>query len=84
MVRKELHLDPKIIQTLEKEAKFENRSLKNYLENLAIEQAKRLNPPSKEYMNMMDDLLERFDNNNIDFSSINEVNKRNGISNSSI
>jgi sugar-specific transcriptional regulator TrmB len=81
MVRKELHLDSKIIETLEKEAKLENRSLKNYLENLIIEQAKRLNPPSKEYMNMMDDLLERFDSNNIEFSSINEVNKRNGIPN---
>ena len=84
MIRKEIHLDQKTIETLEKEAKFQNRSLKNYLENLAIEQAKRLKPPSKEYMNMMDDLLERFDNNKIEFSSIEEVNKRNGISNSSI
>jgi hypothetical protein len=84
MVRKELHLDQKTIKILEKEAKFQNRSLKNYLENLAIEQAKRLKAPSKEYINMMDDLLERFDNNKIEFSSIEEVQKRNGIPNSSI
>ncbi|WP_103864442.1 hypothetical protein [Aquimarina sp. I32.4] len=84
MIRKELHLDQKTIETLEKEAKFQNRSLKNYLENLVIEQAKRLKPPSKEYMDMMDDLLERFDNNKIEFSPIEEVQKRNGISNSSI
>lgn len=84
MIRKELHLDQKTIETLEKEAKFQNRSLKNYLENLAIEQAKRLKLPSKEYMNMMDDLLERFDDNKIEFSPIEEVHKRNGISNSGI
>ena len=82
MVRKELHLDEKTIETLEKEAKLQNRSLKNYLENLAIEQAKRLKPPSKEYINMMDNMLEDFDNNRIEFSSIEEVNKRNGIPNS--
>jgi len=84
MVRKELHLDENTIETLEKEAKFQNRSLKNYLENLAIEQAKRLKSPSKEYMNMMDDLLDRFDNKKIEFSPIEEVQKRNEISDSSI
>ncbi len=84
MIRKELHLDQSTIETLEKEAKFQNRSLKNYLETLAIEQAKRLKPPSKEYMIMMDDMLERFDNNMIEFSPIEEVHKRNGIPNSGI
>ena len=33
---------------------------------------------------MMDDLLERFDNNKIEFSLIEEVQKRNGMPNSSI
>ena len=49
MIRKELHLDETVISALEAEAKRQNRSLKNYLEFLAIEQAKKLEVPSKEY-----------------------------------
>ena len=63
------------------EAKRQNRSLKNYLEFLVIEQAKKLEVPSKEYTDMMDDLLNKFDNNDIEFSDIEEVLSRNGISN---
>ncbi len=81
MVRKELHLDETIINALEVEAKKQKRSLKNYLENLVIKEAKKLEVPSKEYTNMMDGLLEKFDNNEIEFSSIKEVMIRNGISN---
>lgn len=81
MIRKELHLDETIIAALEAEAKRQNRSLKNYLEYLAIEQAKKLEVPSKEYTDMMDDLLNKFDNNEIEFSTIEEVMSRNGISN---
>ncbi len=80
MVRKELHLDETVISILEAEAKRQNRSLKNYLEFLAIEQAKKLEVPSKEYTDMMDDLLTRFDKNEIEFSTIEEVISRNGIS----
>ena len=81
MIRKELHLDETIIAALEAEAKRQNRSLKNYLEFLAIEQAKKLEVPSKEYTDMMDDLLNKFDNNEIEFSTIEAVMSRNGISN---
>lgn len=81
MIRKELHLDETIIAALEAEAKRQNRSLKNYLEFLAIEQAKKLEVPSKEYTDMMDDLLNKFDKNEIEFSTIEEVMSRNGISN---
>ena len=81
MIRKELHLDETVISTLEAEAKRQNRSLKNYLEFLAIEQAKKLEVPSKEYTDMMDDLLNKFDKNEIEFSTIEEVMNRNGISN---
>ena len=79
MIRKELHLDETVISALETEAKRQNRSLKNYLEFLAIEQAKKLEVPSKEYTDMMDNLLNKFDNNEIEFSSIEEVVSRNGI-----
>lgn len=81
MIRKELHLDKNILQTLEEEAKRQNRNLKNYLESLVIEQAKKLEVPSKEYTQMMDNLLNKFDNNTILFSNIDEVLQRNGISN---
>lgn len=81
MIRKELHLDENVVSALEAEAKRQNRSLKNYLEFLAIEQAKKLEVPSKEYTDMMDDLLNKFDNDEIEFSTIDEVMNRNGISN---
>ena len=80
MIRKELHLDEQVILALEAEAKRQNRSLKNYLEFLAIEQAKKLEVPSKEYMDMMDGLLNKFDKDEIEFSTIEEVMSRNGIS----
>lgn len=80
MIRKELHLDSKIIKILESEAKRQNRSLKNYLENLAIEQANRLNVPSNDYMQMMDKMLKEFNNGDLKFSRIEDVLKRNEIS----
>ncbi len=81
MIRKELHLDETVVSALEAEAKRQNRSLKNYLEYLAIEEAKKLEVPSKEYTDMMDDLLSKFDKDEIEFSTIEEVMSRNGISN---
>lgn len=84
MIRKELHLEENILRILEKEAKSQNRSLKNYLEHIAIQQAKLLEEPSKEYTNMMDNLLDRFEKNEIEFSFIENVLNRNGISDTSI
>lgn len=81
MIRKELHLDETVVSALEAEAKRQNRSLKNYLEYLVIEEAKKLEVPSKEYTDMMDELLTKFDKNEIEFSTIEEVMSRNGISN---
>ncbi|NAS12217.1 hypothetical protein GTQ38_09405 [Flavobacteriaceae bacterium R33] len=73
-------MDEAVISTLEAEAKRQNRSLKNYLEFLAMEQAKKLEVPSKEYTDMMDDLLSKFDKDEIEFSTIEDVMSRNGIS----
>ena len=81
MIRKELHLEKSILQTLEFEAKRQNRNLKNYLESLVIEEAKKLEVPSEEYTQMMDNILNKFNNNEIVFSNIDEVMQRNGISN---
>lgn len=79
MVRKELHLDEKVISALEAEANRQNRSLKNYLEHLAIEQAKKLETPSKEYRDMMDGMLKRLEKGEIEFSGLEEVMARNGL-----
>ncbi len=79
MVRKELHLDKTIIATLEIEAKKQNRSLKNYLEFLVIQKAKKLELPSKEYVIMMDGILDQFENNEIEFSSIEDMMSKNGL-----
>lgn len=73
MIRKELHLDEKVISTLKEEAKRQNRSLENYLEYLVTEQSKRLELPSKEYRDMMTDLLEKFDSGQINFSNIEDI-----------
>ncbi|MFC4094825.1 hypothetical protein [Euzebyella saccharophila] len=79
MVIKELYLDKDVISTLEAEAKRQNRSLKNYLEHLAIEQAKKLETPSKEYGDMMDGMLKRLENGEVEFSGLEEVMARNGL-----
>jgi hypothetical protein len=46
-----------------------------------MKEAKKLEVPSKEYTQMMDKILNKFDNNEIVFSNIDEVLQRNGISN---
>lgn len=70
MIRKELHLDEETLTTLEAEAKRQNRSLKNYLEFLAIEQARRLKPPSKAYRSMMDGILDAYEKGSLDFEAL--------------
>ncbi|RAV31007.1 hypothetical protein [Sinomicrobium soli] len=84
MVRKELHLDEQVIKILEAEARRQNRSLKNYLEHLAIAQAKELEVPPKAYTEMMDDLCYKFDKGQIEFSAIEDVLARYGISDQSL
>ena len=69
MTQKEKYFSKKNIESLEKETKPQNQNL---------------NSPSREYMNMINNMIERFNNNNIEFSSIEEVNERNGILDSSI
>lgn len=79
MIRKEVHLDQDTLNILKQEAQKQNRSLKNYLEHLAIEQAKKLQTPSPQYMEMMDQMLEDFDNEKLNFSSLEDILKKNGI-----
>ncbi len=60
--KKLIELDDKAIAILEKQAKLQKRSLKNYIEYTLEEQAVRFSEPSEEYKAMMDDMIERDEN----------------------
>lgn len=57
--KKLIELDDKAIEILEKQAKLEKRSLKNYIEYTLEEQAVRFSEPSEAYKAMMDDMISR-------------------------
>ncbi|MDG1728986.1 MAG: hypothetical protein P8K68_12355 [Algibacter sp.] len=60
--KKLIELDDKAIEILEKQAKLQKRSLKNYIEYTLEEQAIRFSEPSEAYKAMMDDMIERDEN----------------------
>jgi len=57
--KKLIELDDKAIAILEKQAKLQKRSLKNYIEYMLEDTAIRFSEPSEEYKKMMDDMIER-------------------------
>lgn len=57
--KKLIELDNKAIKVLEKQAKLQKRSLKNYIEFLIEDTALNFSEPSDEYKAMMDDMIER-------------------------
>lgn len=57
--KKLIELDDKAIAILEKQAKLQKRSLKNYIEFTLEDTAMRYSEPSEEYKKMMDDMIER-------------------------
>lgn len=57
--KKLIELDDKAIEILEKQAKLQKRSLKNYIEYTLEDQALRFSEPSEEYKKMMDDMIAR-------------------------
>ena len=77
-MKKLIELDSKTIEVLEKQAKLNKRSLKNYIEFTLSETALRYSEPSEEYKAMMDDMLERQKNGEIKWISSEEVRKRYG------
>ncbi|MCX2679915.1 hypothetical protein OOZ15_08205 [Galbibacter sp. EGI 63066] len=77
--KKLIELDDKAIKALEKQAKLEKRSLKNYMEWLLEDTAQRYSEPSEEYKAMMDDMLERMKNDEINFISVEEVREKYGL-----
>lgn len=57
--KKLIELDDKAIAILEKQAKMEKRSLKNYIEYMLEDTAMRYSEPSEEYKKMIDEMIER-------------------------
>lgn len=77
--KKLIELDNKTIEVLEKEAKLQKRSLKNYLEFMIADRALSLSEPSEEYKAMMDDMLERHKNGTLETVPYSEIRKKYGF-----
>lgn len=76
--KKLIELDNKAIEVLEKRAKLQKRSLKNYIEFLIEDTALNFSEPSEEYKAMMDDMIERQKNGTLKTTPISEVLSRYG------
>jgi len=74
--KKLIELDDKAIAILEKQAKLQKRSLKNYIEFTLEDIAMRYSEPSKEYKKMMDDMLDRVDRGEIEFIPVQDFRKK--------
>ena len=74
--KKLIELDEKTMAILEKEAKNQNRSLKNFIEYTLEDKAKNFAEPSEEYKAMVDDMLEKHKKGEIKWISSEEVRKR--------
>lgn len=76
--KKLIELDDKAIEILEKQAKLQKRSLKNYIEYTLEEQAIRFSEPSEEYKAMMDDMIERDKNGELKTHSWEDIKAKYG------
>ncbi|WP_229719300.1 MULTISPECIES: hypothetical protein [Winogradskyella] len=74
--KKLIELDDKAIAILEKQAKLQKRSLKNYIEFTLEDIAMRYSEPSEEYKKMMDDMLDRVDRGEIEFIPVQDFRKK--------
>ncbi|MGB0981018.1 MAG: hypothetical protein ACPGUH_02855 [Winogradskyella sp.] len=76
--KKLIELDDKAIAILEKQAKLQKRSLKNYIEFTLEDKALCFSEPSEAYKKMMDDMIDRMDKGDVKFTPVSEVLKRYG------
>lgn len=76
--KKLIELNNEAIELLEKQAKLNKRSLKNYLEFMIEERAWELSEPSEEYKAMIDATLDKIENNEMKFYSHEEIMARYG------
>ncbi|MDT0646880.1 hypothetical protein RM545_09265 [Zunongwangia sp. F260] len=72
-VRKLIDLEEDVLIILEQEAKKQKRSLKNLLEYIIEETARKLESPSAEYQAMMDDMLQRLEKDEVNFSPMRKL-----------
>lgn len=77
--KKLIELDDKLLKVLEKEAKNQKRSLKNYLEFMIEDRALELSEPSEEYMKMMDEMIEKHENGTLKTIPYSEIRKQYGF-----
>ena len=76
--KKLIELDDKAIEILEKQAKLQKRSLKNYIEYMLEDTALRFSEPSEEYKKMMDDMIERDERGDLITHSWEDIKKQYG------
>lgn len=76
--KKLIELDNELLKVLEKEAKSQKRSLKNYLEYMIEDRALELSEPSEEYMRMMDEMIQDHEDGKLEWVSSEEIKKRYG------
>ncbi|MCC1483115.1 hypothetical protein [Winogradskyella immobilis] len=67
--KKLIELDDRAIAILEKQAKLQKRSLKNYIEYTLEDEALRFSEPSEAYKKMMDDMIKRDENGTLETTS---------------
>lgn len=77
--RKLIDIDKNILDVLEGEAKKQNRSLKNFLEYTIEQAGRKLESPSLQYKNLMDEMLNRVEEEDVHFSPMEEIQKKYGF-----
>lgn len=75
-IRKLIDLDAKVIEILTAEAAKQNRSLKSMLEHTIEQKARKLDEPSVEYKEMMDEMLDRLAEGKLEYTPIEEIKKQ--------
>ena len=76
--KKLIEIDNKALEILKKQANFQKRSLKNYIEFMLEDTAARLSEPSDEYIAMMDKKLDKLERGTLKTYSYKEVMKQYG------
>lgn len=64
--KKLIELDDKAIKILEQQAKLQKRSLKNYIEFTLEDTAARFSEPSEAYKAMMDDMIKKYEDGQLE------------------
>lgn len=76
--KKLIELDEKTIEILEKQAKLQKRSLKNYIEYMLEDKALYFAEPSEEYKKMIDEAIAKEENGNQQWHSLGDIKSRYG------